>query len=100
MFILNLRKIKTGVPQGSVVGPVLYLLYTSDLPVLESSTVATFADDTAILTIGSSNEESAEKLQTVINQIQKWTKKFGTSSLTNVNQFILILPTDPLNTFQ
>jgi len=63
------------VPQGSVLGPVLYLLYTSDLPVLESSTVATFADDTAILVIGSSNEESTEKLQTTINQIQKWTKK-------------------------
>jgi histone H2A len=64
------------VPQGSVLGPVLYLLYTSDLPILESSTVATFADDTAILAIGSSsNEESTEKLQTAINQIQKWTKK-------------------------
>jgi len=64
------------VPQGSVLGPVLYLLYTSDLPVLESSTVATFADDTAILAIGSSNEESTEKLQTALNQIQKWTKKW------------------------
>jgi len=53
----------------------LYLLYTSDLQVLESSTVATFADDTAILAIASSNEESIEKLQTAINQIQKWTKK-------------------------
>jgi hypothetical protein len=37
--------------------------------------VATFADDTAILTVGSSNEESKEKLQTAINQIQKQTKK-------------------------
>ena len=63
-------------------------------PVLETSTVATFADDTVILATGSSNEESTEKLQTAINQIQKNGQKNGTSSLTNLNQFILTLPTD------
>ena len=72
----ELKEIKEGVPQGSVLGPVLYLLYTSDLPELENSIVATFADDTAILVIGSSNEESTGKLQTAINQIKKWTKKW------------------------
>jgi len=73
----ELEEIKAGVPQGSVLGPVPYLLYTSDLPVLESSTVATFADDTAMLAIGSSNEQSTVKLQTTINQIQKWTQKMA-----------------------
>jgi hypothetical protein len=73
----ELKEIKTGLPQGSVLGPILYLLYTSDLPKLENSTVATFADDTAILTVGSSNEESTRKLQTAVNQIQKWTKKMA-----------------------
>jgi hypothetical protein len=88
-----------GVPQGSVLGPILYLLYTSDLPKLENGFVATFADDTAILAVGSSNEESTGKLQTAINQIQKWTKN-GTSSLMNLNRFILTLPTDASNTSQ
>ena len=62
--------------QGSVLGPVLYLLYTIDLPKLENSIVATFADDTVILVVGSSNEESTVQLQTAINQKQKWTKKW------------------------
>jgi len=72
----ELKEINAGVPQGSVLGPVLYLLYTSDLPKLENNTVATFADDTAILAVGSSNEEATEKLQTAIDQMQKWTKKW------------------------
>ena len=63
-------------PQGSVLVPVLYLLYTSDFPKLENSTVATFADHTAILTVGNSKEESTGKLQRAINKIQKWTKKW------------------------
>jgi hypothetical protein len=51
------------------------LLYTSDLPELGNSTVATFADDTAILAVGTSSEEPTGKLQTAINQIQTWKKK-------------------------
>ena len=64
--------------QGSVLGPVLYLLYTSapPPPKLENSIVATFADDIAILAVESSNAESTGKLQTAINQVQKWTKKW------------------------
>lgn len=72
----NLKEIKAGVPQGSVLGPVLYLLFTCDLPVPENNTIATFADDTAILAVGKSNEETANKLQTAINQFQSWTKRW------------------------
>ena len=45
----NLYPIESGVPQGSILGPMLYLLFTSDLPIPENSIVATFADDTCIL---------------------------------------------------
>jgi hypothetical protein len=76
------------VPQGIVLGPVLYLLYTSDLQNLENSIVATFADDIAILAVGSSNEESTGKLQTAISQIKmdkKWHIQLNESKSVRIN---------------
>ena len=72
----SLKKIEAGVPQGSVLGPILYLLYTCDLPTQEDSLVATFADDTAILAVGDDNIESTTKLQKAITDIHRWTKKW------------------------
>lgn len=44
------RSIRYGVPQGGVLSPVLYNVYTSDIPELEDCELALFADDTAIFT--------------------------------------------------
>ncbi|KMQ87932.1 reverse transcriptase [Lasius niger] len=48
----NFRRIAAGVPQSSVLGPILYLLYSADIPNSPGVRVATFADDTAILATG------------------------------------------------
>lgn len=53
-------------------GPTLYLLYTNDIPEPQISTIATFADDTAILTVADTEEIANHNLQQVNNEIKTW----------------------------
>jgi hypothetical protein len=71
--IANLRQIKAGVPQGSVLGPIIYLIYIADLPRSEDTTTATFADDAAILAIDEQPDVATVRLQNNIN-IEQWKK--------------------------
>jgi hypothetical protein len=70
----DLKDIQAGVPQGSVLGPVLYVLFTSDIPNFEEAKLATFADDTALLTTGQDEVSSTRLLQKASNTIYEWTK--------------------------
>lgn len=62
--------------QGSILGPILYLLYINDIPDLVNGTIATFAGDTAILAIEINHEEVDVRLQASNDQINTWTKKW------------------------
>ena len=44
----DLNKVKCGVPQGSTLGPLLFLMYANDLPCISNFTTKLFADDTVL----------------------------------------------------
>jgi len=85
----DLQEIKAGVPQGSVLAPILYLLYTSDLPTMNETTSATFADDTALIATGKDAKTSTNKVQAASKRLlqwsNKWNIKFNEQKCTQVN---------------
>ena len=68
--------VTSGVPQGSILGPVLFLLYVNDIhDTVTASSVSYFADDTKLFkTINSQTD--ANLLQNDLNNLSTWSKSF------------------------
>jgi len=68
------RKVKQGVPQGSILGPLFFLLYINDLPgiIRDISKPTIFADDTSIIFTHSNYVNFKNEIDIVIEKIRKW----------------------------
>ena len=67
-----LSTVTHGVPQGSILGPLLFLIYINDLPNATSLEVLSFADDTTIYSSGHNHQHLFETLNLELNKLYIW----------------------------
>ena len=69
--------IKYGVPQGSILGPLLFLLFINDLPLYTDVFAALYADDQTLYEINSSKIGIETKLQKALSDLAQWCRLNG-----------------------
>ena len=70
--------VTSGVPQGTVLGPILFLIHINDLPKAVSSSVRLFADD-CLLYRRIRTRDDHTRLQKDLESLEKWAKENGMS---------------------
>jgi len=70
------EKIRQGVPQGSILGRILFLIYINDLPNLTSTgtKIILYGDDTSIIVTGPNLENFETKIDNIFGDINNWFK--------------------------
>ena len=84
------QSIKQGVPQGSVLGPLFYIIYANDLEkYLKCCKIALYADDTVLYTANRNFGRSVELLQKDVNALGEWCNLNGIKANTNKTKLMV-----------
>ena len=62
------KTVDSGVPQGSVLGPIFFIMYVNDIPDIVKSNVWIFADDTKLF----ATTDQTITLQEDLDNLMKW----------------------------
>ena len=86
-FSSTLQGIKAVVPQGSVLGPFLFLVYINDIVNDINNDIRLFADDTSLfVVVENDHTAAATSLTDDLNVISNWAKKMGNSIYSSKNK--------------
>ena len=69
---LEWASVSAGVPQGSVLGPLFFLIYINDLTENIASGIKLFADDTSLFSVVETENETAQALNSDLEKIRTW----------------------------
>ena len=89
--------VTSGVPQGSVLGPILFLLYINDLPENIKNAVLIFADDLKMVAKSSTKNVNQQDINHLVLWQDKWLLKFNTKD--NKCKIIHAGKNNPCNTY-
>ena len=70
--VTSWSNVKAAVPQGSILGPLLFLIYISDIPKGLSSNAKLFADDTSLFSVIHVSSTTRNKLNDDLVKISNW----------------------------
>ena len=72
------QTVTQGVPQGSVLGPLFYILYANDISeIIKNCNVAMYADDTVLYTADTNYEDSMRKMRADVQALSSWCEVNG-----------------------
>ncbi|KAK3097835.1 hypothetical protein FSP39_013615 [Pinctada imbricata] len=83
-------EINAGVPQGSILGPILFLVYINDIVCEISTNIRLFADDTSLYIIVDNPIDSAELLNNDLDKIHTWSRQWLVDFNPNKTESLLI----------
>ena len=97
-LLSNWLNIKYGVPQGTVLGPLLYTLYVNDIATSLNCNYVQYADDTLLFTSARSLDEAIEELSVNCNQLLHYFHMHKLNLSVSKTDFITYSPTKKQDT--